>query len=440
MSGGQSFIAFEGSPDQGKDVLFDYPKFGYIAKTKVQAREIIWNYFSKYLSSFPDAYLDAHRMRVVIPRSKHRDHVTVVLKAARNYDDVRGEKFWEMMADEFQDHPLGARAVLYSTLTDLKGKFYFSGTAKGMKNNLYELVCKIIDPKQSEQGKVWMFPVDATNVFDAETLKTIMGNMSDEEFRREYLLDFTVGYGKTFYGELVEKFINKPEHIGSYDPSLPLVLAADIGVGDALAAWLLQVNSRRMITLLDYYEGHELLGDLRADIGSDWEDRYVDMLILPHDQSRRLLSVYKVTKQRDVFRQAFPEAELVVVKKTTSKAADIVSVKENFHLLHYQDQTKKVTDIRNGLTHLTQYGPKTNEDGVVIGAEDRRTGSGHCADALRYAFRGLGVKGGVVWRGVNRRRDGRQEKVRMPSWSRGQRFSHPALGLYREEGGHGRSI
>lgn len=417
----QRLLQLEEIPIIGKDVYFDYPRFGYFAKTKNQAREIIWNYFSKYLSKFPNAILDAHRMRVVIPRPRFNDHIAVVLKAARDYDSARGERFYEIMADEFQDHPVKARPVLYSALTDLQGVFYFSGTAKGMNNELYKLLRALGDPGSPEEGKAWLFPLSATNILPTEVVRVIRANMTPEAFRREYELDFTIGYGKTFYGSLIEKFISSREHQGNYDPSLPLILGVDIGVGESFAAWLAQVNTQKYFTLLDYYYDYELLGDLREDILADW-GRHLDYIALPHDESRRILAVNKPTKQRDIFTQAFPEAKIIKVKKTANKAADIASVKENFHMIHYQNQHLKSTDLNQGITLLGQYGPKTNDDGIIISQEDKSTGAGHCADALRYLFRALAIKNGTIYRNFGTRQGTKPAVVKMPTWSKGLRL------------------
>ena len=72
---------------------------------KTQAREIIWNKLDKYFKIFPHVNLNSHRLQVTIPRPKFQDHITISLKAAREYNSVRGERFFEIMADEYQAYP-----------------------------------------------------------------------------------------------------------------------------------------------------------------------------------------------------------------------------------------------------------------------------------------------------------------------------------------------
>ena len=410
-------LSLDKIPIIGRDVYFDYPKFGFFAKTKESARNIIWLIFLKYLHIFPGVDLNEHKLRVTIPRPKLGDHITINLKAARNYDDVRGERYFEMMLDEYQEYPEKAWAVIFATLTDLEGVAYIAGTAKGMNNILYQRLRDLIDPESPFKGKYWMYPVNRTNVFTQEKLALIRANMSSEEFEREYNLNFMVSYGKTYYGELINKFTKIREKFCRYNPKLPIIMAVDIGVGKSFAAWLAQVQGKEIV-ILDYYEDYELMEDLRLDIKDDW-DRAIDYLALPHDENKRQMSYKRVTRNRDIFKLAFPEAEFISVQQIGRKAMDITLVKENFHLVSYLEQKSKATDLNSGLTKLGQYGPKTNESGIITGAEDSGSGTAHCADAFRYLLRALQVSNGRIGRTLSKRNGGiGRTLIKMPSFRR----------------------
>ena len=76
----------------GKDVRLENPSILYFAETKVQARDIIWPSLVKFLSYFPQAHFNAHRMTVEIENPILGDVITVFLKAYREHDRVRGMK------------------------------------------------------------------------------------------------------------------------------------------------------------------------------------------------------------------------------------------------------------------------------------------------------------------------------------------------------------
>ena len=409
-------------PIIGKDVRLEYPRLTFMAKTKEQARNIIWSYLIKYLSIYPGVAFDHHKLKVQIPRPIIGDFITYSLKAARNYEDLRGEKNFEIMMDEYQDYPMGAREVVYLSLTDLRGALYASGTAKGKDNILYKLMKDMINPHHPLCGEAFMYPIHMTDVIPDEDLKIIRANVSPEAYAREYELNFNVGYGQTYYGELLGKFTNMVGYQRTYHSHAPLVLANDLGVGKSCAAWLVQVQGHDLV-LLDYYEDYELLKEMRNDILDDW-GRVPEYVILPHDGSRRQIAYDRKTRIKDVYKQAFPESKFLHVKKTPSKAEDITLCKENFTMIKYFDQKEKASDLSGGLSKLSVFGPKTNDSGIIMGQVDKSTGATHCGDAFRYIFRGLKVKDGKIGIKLGQRREfNRQAMKKMPTFSRRRAYA-----------------
>ena len=402
------------------DVRLEYPKLGFYAKHKNQARNIIWPYFDKYLSLFPHVELDRHRLVVSIPRPHLNDYIEIQLKAAKDYESSRGEKYLRLYLDEYQEYSPAAWSPLYSTLTDLNGIVRISGTAKFMDNILYQLMKEIHDGHRN--GKFWVFPHNHTQLL-RDKIDVIKKNMTKEEFLREYECNFTTSASETYYGDLIHKFTQHPEYARNhtYCPERPIVLGLDLGVGKTFAAFAGQVLSPTKLLLLDYYEDYELMGDFASDFRSDW-GKAPDHIFMPHDGERRQLALNKTVKNRDIIKLAFPESQVHrSVKKTPSLQKDIQLIKENFHVIHYLDQLSRPSDLFQGITKVAQYGPKTNDFGIITSQVDKSAGYDHAADALRTLLRGLKIKNGRIGKanlGLTQR-ESLQVTHSMPSFSRG---------------------
>lgn len=377
----------------GSDVRLEYPKIAYFAQHKVQARNIIWPYMLKYLSLFKNTKHTPHTLKTVIPRPHLGDYIEISLRGAKDFETVRGDKLLRAFLDEYQNYPPEAFAVIYSALADTMGATYISGTAKHKNNILYTMIRSILEGER--HGNVWMFPHSKTGLLDQQ-IETIRKNLTDEEFMREFECSFTTASGQTYFGDLISKFTSQTQFTQyQYSPNIPTILAVDIGVGKSSSAWLAQVLSPSVVLLLDYYEGHELISELKHDIKNDWNTD-VDFLFMPHDGERRQLSFDSLTRNKDIFKKAFPLSHIFPpVRKTPSLENDIILMKENLHILKYLPRNSR-TDIYLGLDKVSQYGPKTSPHGVITNIVDKSLGVDHATDALRCLVRGLNIKDGLI--------------------------------------------
>ena len=60
------------------DVDSSYPRMAYIAPTKLQARDIIWNNLKNDLAEFPGLKLNNHLLKAVIPRPRLGDELSLI--------------------------------------------------------------------------------------------------------------------------------------------------------------------------------------------------------------------------------------------------------------------------------------------------------------------------------------------------------------------------
>ena len=257
-------------PIIGRDVRFDYPRIAYMASTKEQARNIIWQYFHKYLTVFPHVHMDNHRMTVTLERPQFGDYIEIVLKAARNYEEVRGERFCCVYLDEYQHHPPKAWSdVFVNCLSDHKGMAWKFGTPQGRDNIFYKEIRAVLEENPLEKD-VWIFPVSKTGIMEDEVLRKVRASIPEETYQREWEMNFLVGHGRTYYGELTAAAIDDKRRKCDYDESVPLILAVDIGVGLSFSSLLIQTPHQQQISLLDGYMGYEALENLHEDIVDDW--------------------------------------------------------------------------------------------------------------------------------------------------------------------------
>ena len=300
---------------------------------------------------------------------------------------------------------------------DLEGHIIKFGTPMGRDNILFEDLCRHLD---NGGRSVWKFPASKTGVFGEEELREIRSEMGHEAFAREMECDFSVSYGATYWGDRIDELFPDRQMDG-YREDWPLVLAADIGVGKSFAAFLgLYINQDRFL-LIDYYTGHETVGDLKEEILSQW-GRDPDHIILPHDSKKKVMGYRSPFMQRDLFKLAFPEAQFILPPKTDRVEADIQQVKENLHLFWYLNQEGMPTDLPLGLRSVKQYGPKLSDDRVILSAVDKKSRANHGADAFRYMAIGLKMKDGQIQRPLGAAALAMERDVhRVASWARGTR-------------------
>ena len=402
-------------PIVGKDVRLEYPKICYFAETKTQARSIIWTYILKFLSLFPRVKFNAHQMVATIERPKIGDYITVALRAYRDYDQVRGEKYYRIYCDEYALAPRAAWPVIYPTLIDLEGHCIKFGTPMGRDNILYEEIIRHL----AEGGRsVWRFPASQTGVIPQESLEKYRREVGHEAYMREMECDFSIAFGPTYFGDLITKYY--PDRQMPVHYNMPLILAADIGVGKSFAAFLAAYVNEERLLLIDYYTGYDSVTDLQVDIKNDW-GRDPDHIILPHDSVQKKLAYRTLHTTKDIFRLCFPNAGYTLLTKVHRIEHDILQVKENIHVLWYLDQDEHPTDLPTGLRLVKQWGPKISDANVIIAPTDKKNPANHAADAFRYLVIGMMVKRGKVNRILAGTHHGEREQPKMRSWARGTR-------------------
>lgn len=403
------------------DIDSAYPKIGYVAPTKRQAREIIWDYLKDDLREFPGNHPNNSSLSITIPRPWLGDHITVNLLASKYHDRIRGTKYRVIFNDEAQDAPEKAlMSSIKPALSDSFGKLYNFGTAKG-KDHFYDLLVEY-----HERGApIFLFPIDKSRVYDEAQIEAMRAEYTDETWNREFLCRFRAKLEGAFYYNILESLKNEPWFYNAlYDPDETVYLFADVGVNKGFSCWIAQVPEEgEVVNLLDMYDDYTNLMDLKNDLD---DDGFIpDVIILPHDANRTVLQKDKTATAFSMFKDVFQTSYVPEpVKKTTNLMADIDLVSRHLNMARFPSLEAR-SDAHTGLRYLMDYCRKKDPlTGLFTNKIDKSSGADHCADALRNGMVGLKVKDGKINRRYNFKRNRTPEELYKLSQGRSPFFKH----------------
>ena len=379
------------------DVDSRNPNMSYLAPTKRQARDIIWEYIRDEFSHYPGAKFNEAQLTVTIPRPLTGDRIKFHLYASKYHDRMRGTKQRMVFIDELQDAPVEAlyRSVL-PTLEDVGRKnsmLFASGTVKG-RDHLHEWC-----DKQEQQGNVVrILPITRSHVYTPKEIEEIKAKYQEDVFLREFMCDFNAPLEGTFFNARLNILQGSPGFFTStHDPNLPVLAAFDIGIGEALAVWAFQVTNENRVNILDFYQGHDDMALLREDMMDD--GLYPDCIFIPHDGNTRQVVSAGVVRKKHVIKTAFPKSYVYEpLKRATRKEVAIQNTLNHLHLLHFPPKNAR-SDAHTGLRHLMEYGRERDKmTGHYKDVVDKGRGVDHAADSIMVALEGLRVRDGVVRR------------------------------------------
>ena len=336
------------------------PRYGYIAPTYRQAKKIAWQYLKDDGAPVIVKTRESELSVVLVNGAE------IALFGADNPDSLRGLYFDGVILDEFGDmRPSLWAEVILATLLDRKGWATFIGTPKG-KNHFYD----IFQRSTSEPG--WFhrtFKVYDTDLITNEEIAELRGQMSDEQFRQEFLCDFTAAITGAYYAKLLEQ----PREGPKYDPEMPVFVSADLGYTDSTAFWFWQAAPDGY-NFIDYEEAdNQALAyyfSLLNGKGYEYEKIW-----LPHDAKAKSLQTGLSTVQQFV-KADFPIE--IALRMDLQDGIDAVRA-----LL--PDCAFDMTNprVKNGIDMLRSYRRSFDEINKVYREKPLHDYTSHCADAFR---------------------------------------------------------
>jgi hypothetical protein len=260
------------------------PRYAYFAPFYSQAKKVAWDYLKMYTRNIPGTTFNEQELRADLPGGRR-----IYIAGADNPDAHRGIYLDGCVLDEYaQMHPLVWSEVIRPALSDRQGFCIFIGTPKG-RNNFYEIYEMA---KQTEGWYTQVFKASETGLIEEAELEQIKKEIGEDAFNQEFECSFDAAVKGTYYGTQIAD-LEKRQRITAvpYDPSLGVITAWDLGIGDSTAIWFAQ-RLFREVRLIDYIElaGRsipEIVKELRA------KPYVYTTHLLPHDAAARELGTGK---------------------------------------------------------------------------------------------------------------------------------------------------
>lgn len=340
-------------------------RYGYIAPTRDQAKDIAWTYLVEFSTRLPGTEVNQSELTVT-----YRNKSMIRLYSGDNYDRMRGLYFDGVVIDEPADiDPSAWPYVILPCLSDYSGWATFIGTCKG-KNAFHRIYhAARVDP----DWYALMLPASESGIIPPAELGILRKNMSDAAYRQEYECDWTVGIPGAIYARFVEA-ARKADRITTMpiDGQSPVYTAWDLGSPMNTVVWYFQLVGR-MIRLIDCDKDMDetilaRVGRMRAS-GMIFAEHF-----LPHDAGQTERSGRTLATE---LREA-GLANVRIVPQTADIWAGINHLQQLFLNMEFRSP-----QCDKGIEALEAYHTKEVNEGAVIRDIPVHDWSSHCADSLR---------------------------------------------------------
>ena len=207
-------------------LTIDEGTFAYVAPYLKQARQVSWDIIHSHCMKIPGVHDNRSEGSFTFPNGSK-----IVLYGSDNDQAMRGLGFTGVVADEVADFrpetwPEVIRPALAADRRGRKGFIVFIGTPKGM-NQFAELYTHA---QQDDDWFAAMYRSDETDLewLDEEELAMAKSTMSDNQYRQEFLCDFTASADNILITiDMVSEGIKRAVH-EMYLIGLPKVLGVDV--------------------------------------------------------------------------------------------------------------------------------------------------------------------------------------------------------------------
>lgn len=230
-------------------------RYGYLAPTYVQAKDIAWGYLKHYTAPLLEhgGGKNEAELSVTLPGGQ-----IIRLYGAENYDRMRGLYFNGVALDEAQDiPPVALTQVILPALADRGGWLDAAGTPKGRAGLLYQLKkMALADPDG------WFYQelkASVTGILQQPELDRLKMLMPANEYEQEMECSFDAALTGAYYAKELNNAADRITAV-PWEPMLPVFTAWDLGMADSTSIVFWQQTRGGEIRVIDYYEasGHGL--------------------------------------------------------------------------------------------------------------------------------------------------------------------------------------
>ena len=263
-------------------------QFAYIGPTYKQSKRVAWDIAKKISIDIPGIDYNESELTIKYPNGSK-----LILVGSDNPDSLRGMALWGVGFDEYSQQPSNIFSEIISKcLADHLGYAIFFGTPKG-KNEFYRIyqnarnnpewiaVFKTIDDSLKEETGETITNLSQALADDRKLVE--QGLMTQDEFNQEWYCSFEAAIKGAYYATQIAtaRQQNRIKFV-PYDPSLPVFMVSDLGVGQAFATGFYQ-KSGGELRMIDYWEGQNTDGIPQAVKAAKDKPYIYRKWFLPHD-------------------------------------------------------------------------------------------------------------------------------------------------------------
>lgn len=180
---GKTFLAINALIDAALRTGKENARYGYVAPFLKQAKQVSWDYLRRFSYTVPGVKVNESELSILFPNGS-----MIRLYGSDNGEAMRGVYFDGVVIDEVADCRLETwPEIIRPALADRKGWCLFIGTPKGM-DQFFELYERA---KKNPEWYAGLYRADETNLIDAKELADARTDMSANQYRQEFLCDFT---------------------------------------------------------------------------------------------------------------------------------------------------------------------------------------------------------------------------------------------------------
>ena len=378
------------------------PRFGYIAPTRDQAKDIAWGYLRKFVQPLPEVKVNQAELSMTL-----HNGAQIRLYSGDSYDRMRGLYFDGVVVDEPADIALEAwSAVIRPCLSDYLGWATFIGTPKG-KNAFYERWVEATS--NPEEWFSLILRASETGIIPPAELASLRAGTPKHLYAQEYECDFTAPIPGAIYAEEIERARaeGRISERMPVDQSCLVHTSWDLGSPLNMAVWYWQVIGR-MIRVVDVDMGidetlTQRVARMRAK-GYNLGNHH-----LPHDAEARNATGSSIAEEL----ARIGLTNLRIIPRTPDIWIGINDLKELLPNLEF-----RLPACERGLEALSAYQrhPQANALTGLVRDEPVHNWASHAADALRMMAEA--VRGGFIkfaWGpGIDQANEKRDERWRRP--------------------------
>ena len=199
--------------------------YAYLAPFRNQAKQNAWEYLKHYTAPIPFVKVNESELSIKLP-----NEATIRIFGADNPDALRGTYFDGVVLDEVaQMKPFVWGEIIRPALADRNGWAVFIGTPKGINlfSELYDKALAL-SKKEDTEWAVMLYSVDQTGVINEKELASLREEMSENEFRQEFLCDFNAANDNSLISvDLVREATGRHYRETEYKAA-PLIFGVDV--------------------------------------------------------------------------------------------------------------------------------------------------------------------------------------------------------------------